>query len=175
MGKPTENKGAATATAGKAPAKQPNPSSTTTGKKTKAVKALEAKADAVVAEVLKVKKTVAKNTKPVAEKPKKAKPVAKKGGAKKNGKADHAPAASGGGGGGRDGLHIPKEIRRRFLRRAGNVRVSDSVLGPLDEVSRETIDDMMLLCVRAAVLAGRSTVQTKDVKRALEILGVHIY
>ncbi len=169
MGKPVENK----VVAGKAPAKQPAPAAAKTLKKTKTkdIKAMEAKADAVVAEILKVKKTAAKKTKPAAqeEKPKKVKPMVKKGGSsKKNGKVDHAPA-------GRDGLHIPKEIRRRFLRRAGNVRVSDSVLGPLDEVSRETIDDMMLLCVRAAVLAGRSTVQTKDVKRALDILGVHIY
>lgn len=166
MGKPVENK--VTATAGKAPAKQPAPAATAATKKKKA------KADAVVAEVLKVKKTAAKKTKPtdsaaVSEKPKKAKPVAaKKGGSssKKNGKADHA---------GRDRFRIPNEIGRRFLRRAGNVRVSESVLDPLNEVSREMIDEAFLLCVRAAVLAGRSTVQPKDFKRALDILNVHIY
>ena len=170
MGKAVENNSAKVVAAGKAPAKQLMPKA-----KKVAAKTLEAQADAVVAEVLKVKKTVAK-AKPSASAAaasvgaKKTKPVAKKVTKGKNGATGHPAAARG-----RDKLHIPKEISRRFLRRAGNVRVSDSVLGPLDEVSHETNDDMMLMCVRAAVLAGRSTVQTKDVKRALEILGVHVY
>lgn len=171
MGKAVENKGTKTA-AGKAPAKQPAPvakkvkSASTTKKKASA----EAEAEAVVADLLKVAKTAGKAKKVAGsaqEKPTKTKTVAKKGG-KKNGAVEKKS-------GGRDGLHIPKEIRRRFLRRAGNVRVSDSVLGPLDEVSQEIADEAMLLCVRAAVLAGRSTVQPKDFKRALDILGVHIY
>ena len=72
-------------------------------------------------------------------------------------------------------LTVPKEIRRRLLRRSGNVRVSEGALGPMDKAREEIIDATMLLCLRMAIRAGRSTIQTKDAKRALDILGIQIY
>ena len=170
MGKAAENK-----VAGKAPAKQPAPSAAGKAGKAKAAKdkATEAAADAIIAELTKVKpvKASGKTSKKTVEAKEVKKTVAKKvkpiavAGSKKKAKKEKE---------GRD-LHIPKEVRRRFLRRAGNVRVSDSVLGPLDEVGKETMDELMLHCVRSAVLAGRCTVQTKDLKRALDIEGIQIY
>ncbi len=148
-------------------AKQPAPTMDKKKKVAKA-KATEAAADAIIAELTKVKPakssgktskktTEAKEVKKVVAK--KVKPVTKQ---KKKAGKDKGEV--------RD-LHIPKEVRRRFLRRAGNVRVSDSVLGPLDEVGKETIDELMLNCVRAAVLAGREKqIHACDIERSRQRL-----
>ena len=70
---------------------------------------------------------------------------------------------------------IPRAVGKRVFTRSGTERVAKSVFPVLDTVCQEQATKIYDLCVRAIVRDGRSTIQPRDLKRALDITGIKVY
>jgi histone H3/H4 len=75
----------------------------------------------------------------------------------------------------RSSVAIPRAVGKRVFTRSGTERVAKSVFPVLDTVCQEQATKIYDLCVRAIVRDGRSTIQPRDLKRALDITGIKVY
>jgi len=72
-------------------------------------------------------------------------------------------------------LSIPRQICKRYFRRAGCLRISDGAIDALDKRAQRRLDRLVSLAARKASLEGRRTILLRDVETAMKICGIQIY